>query len=137
MASLARPIDIRLPATSAGAFCAFWDEEEGTWSTRGLVLLSIEDGINGPELLCQTTHLTLFGALLDTLVKVVRCSTASEVFSAKGFENLGKGNWLSYTYVPCIVSCSATSVAEILCFVPVPPVALVRHSPGYPDVFVK
>ncbi|CAE7257532.1 unnamed protein product, partial [Symbiodinium pilosum] len=102
LTSLARPIDIRLPATSAGAFCAFWDEDEGTWSTRGLALLSVEDGIDGPELLCQTTHLTLFGALLDTLIKVVQCSTASEVFSAEGFENLGKGKWLSYTYVPCI-----------------------------------
>ena len=109
MASLAKPIDIRLPATSAEAICAFWDEAEATWSTRGLVRLTYGSGGNGPELLCQTTHLTLFGALVNKLAQVVKCSTAVQILSPKGFEKLGKGDWFLTT--PSIVACSAAQLA--------------------------
>ena len=106
MPSLAKPINIRLSTNSAAASCAFWDEEEATWSTRGLRRLSFEDGAG---LLCQTTHLTLFGAVLDAFLRVVRCSTASQVFSLEGFQNLGRGAWLSYSST--IISFSAARAA--------------------------
>ena len=33
----------------------------------------------------------VFGAVLETFLQVLRCSTAAQVFSAEGFENLSKG----------------------------------------------
>ena len=154
MTSLTSPIEIRMPAESQGAFCAFWDEETASWSTRGLTLVSLEDGPNGPEVVCQTTHLTLFGAVLDTLIRVVRCSTASQVFSAQGFENLGKGKWLPYA--PSIITCSAArqegaaQAAHVTCpvtfefspdtsqgFVPLASHALVCHMPRQTAALVE
>ena len=108
MPSLVKPIKIRLSTTSEmseAALCSFWDEENVTWSSRGLSRLSFEDG----ELLCQMTHLTIFGAVVDAFLRVVQCSTASEVFSAEGFQNIGKGAWLRFT--PSIVTCSAARAA--------------------------
>ena len=102
MPSLAKPMSIRLFTNSSAASCAFWDEENAIWSARGLSRLSFEDGVG---LLCQTTHLTLFGAVLDAFLRVLQCSTASEVFSSEGFQNIGRGEWLPYT--PSIVTFSA------------------------------
>jgi len=41
---------------------------------------------------CATTHLTLFGALLEEFVKAIECSNA-QLLSKEGFENVLKGDW--------------------------------------------
>ncbi|CAE7035569.1 ATRN [Symbiodinium natans] len=93
MPSLARPIEVLIVGATEGSWCAFWDEERrypdmrlsltlnffkedtGTWSSEGLRAVSFR----------------VFGAVLETFLQVLRCSTAAQVFSAEGFENLSKG----------------------------------------------
>ncbi|CAE7554155.1 rngB [Symbiodinium sp. CCMP2592] len=108
MPSLAQPIEIRLPGASEEAQCAFWDEETSAWSSKGLLRLAHEDG----ELICQTSHLTVFGAVLDVLLQVIRCSTASQVLSAEGFANFGKGTWTGRS--PTVIAFIAVFVFVLL-----------------------
>ena len=57
------------------------------------------DDWHGPALqvLCSTTHLSIFGGVFEVFVgdiaQVLRCSTASLVFSAEGLGRLGVDSW--------------------------------------------
>ncbi|CAE7773231.1 rngB, partial [Symbiodinium sp. CCMP2456] len=97
-------------AEGGSAQCAFWDEETSAWSSTGLRRLAYQDG----ELICQTSHLTVFGAVLDVLLQVIRCSTASQVLSAEGFANFGKGTWTGRS--PTVVAFIAVFVFVLLLF---------------------
>ncbi|OLQ14692.1 Attractin-like protein 1 [Symbiodinium microadriaticum] len=108
MPSLVQPIEIRLPGANEEAQCAFWDEETSAWSSTGLLRLAYQDG----ELICQTSHLTVFGAVLDVLLRVIRCSTASQVLSAEGFANFGKGTWTGQS--PTVIAFIAVFVFVLL-----------------------
>ena len=108
MPSLVQPIEIRLPGANEEAQCAFWDEETSAWSSTGLLRLAYKDG----ELICQTSHLTVFGAVLDVLLRVIRCSTASQVLSAEGFANFGKGTWTGRS--PTVIAFIAVFVFVLL-----------------------
>ena len=108
MPSLVQPIEIRLPGANEEAQCAFWDEETAAWSSTGLLRLAYKDG----ELICQTSHLTVFGAVLDVLLRVIRCSTASQVLSAEGFANFGKGTWTGRS--PTVIAFIAVFVFVLL-----------------------
>jgi len=108
MPSLVQPIEIRLPGANEEAQCAFWDEETSAWSSTGLLRLAYKDG----ELICQTSHLTVFGAVLDVLLRVIRCSTASQVLPADGFANFGKGTWTGRS--PTVIAFIAVFVFVLL-----------------------
>ncbi|CAE7204363.1 gefF [Symbiodinium natans] len=108
MPSLARPIEVLILGATEGSRCAFWDEDTGTWSSEGLRAVSFRDG----ELLCQTSHLTVFGAVLETFLHVLRCSTAAQVFSAEGLQNLSKGTWPGHA--AAIITFSALFICLLL-----------------------
>ena len=62
-----------------------------------------EDGVrrssrfeDADEFVCLTSHLTIFGAVLEAVLQVLQCSTASEVLSVDGLQNLGNAQWLHY-----------------------------------------
>ena len=48
---------------------------------------------------CLTRHLTIFAVVLEKVVLVLRCSTASDILSIEGFQNLFRSQWLSH--LPC------------------------------------
>lgn len=58
------------------------------------------------EIRCSTTHLSIFGGIIEVLVanllQVLTCSTAAAVFSAEGLRNLFKSQWPTQT--PSLVS---------------------------------
>lgn len=64
--------------------CVFWNETEKQWSTEGVVRME------GPpeELICATTHLTLFSAILRQL----ECLNV-QVFSSASFQMAGSRPW--------------------------------------------
>ncbi|CAE8644551.1 unnamed protein product [Polarella glacialis] len=86
---------------SAGATCAFWDEEAGAWSAEGVKRVQFSPGesasLTGP-LVCATSHLTIFAAVIGLLaaaifgtsqvLQTLVCSNAASIFSAKGAQAL-------------------------------------------------
>eukprot|EP00913_Durusdinium_trenchii_P030070 g28179.t1 len=68
MKSLRKPMVVvmKLTGQEGNATCAYWDEDEYRWSTEGVTAL----GTTNSELRCETTHLSIFGAvLLSTLLQ--------------------------------------------------------------------
>jgi len=91
---LPEPLELTIPLnasnnTEATGECAFWDTSTNSWSTEGVSTLSV--GLN--EVVCQTTHLSLFGFIIRTIVQVFVCSAAAAIFSEQGLQNLGQGTW--------------------------------------------
>ena len=60
--------------------CAFWDEEQGAWSTEGVRLASqmhLDDmGLEGTW--CVSSHLSIFAAFLDLLLDCTNANVLSE-----------------------------------------------------------
>ena len=74
------------------ARCVFWDEDAGSWSREGLARSEQSDGF-----VCLTSHLTIFGVVfLEAVGRAFRCSSASDVLSVEGLQNLGTTRWLTY-----------------------------------------
>ncbi|CAE7205825.1 Zan [Symbiodinium sp. CCMP2456] len=94
MPALSAPIEIHLPDANTQAICAFWDEAASTWSTKGVQRV---ESWEGEGILCRTSHLTVFAAIFDTFVNVLRCSTAAQIFSPESFMNLGSSAWVHYS----------------------------------------
>jgi len=87
---LSDSIKVALPVNrSEGMQCAYWDEQRLVWATDGL---SIEDGALGSPLVCKSSHLTLFGAILRGFVDSLVCSQAGRL-NAEAISSLGKGDW--------------------------------------------
>ncbi|CAK9114800.1 unnamed protein product, partial [Durusdinium trenchii] len=61
MKSLREPMVVvmKLTGQEGNATCAYWDEDEHRWSREGITAL----GTANSELRCETTHLTIFGAV--------------------------------------------------------------------------
>lgn len=88
---LTEPIAVSLPANfTPGMQCAYWDEQEDRWSTRG-VSVSNETG-PGKQIVCLTTHLTLFGAIFQGFADTFMCSQF-RLFTAEAIARLAKGSW--------------------------------------------
>lgn len=80
MKSLRKPMVVvmKLTGQEGNATCAYWDEDEYRWSTEGVTAL----GTTNSELRCETTHLSIFGAvLLSTLLQQELASPDCEVGS--------------------------------------------------------
>ena len=64
------PVKISLPLTSSRAsYCGFWDVNREVWSDAGCWTHEVTED----TLVCQCTHLTLFGGFLQAL-KTLDCS---------------------------------------------------------------
>lgn len=67
------PMEFTLPVPySDGVACAYWDTGLEGWSTRGVTTSA--DNTPGDPLICRTTHLTLFAAILMGFVNTIVCS---------------------------------------------------------------
>eukprot|EP00439_Symbiodinium_sp_Y106_P079588 s2050_g18.t1 len=81
------PMEIVLKVKSPNATCAYWDEDESRWSSKGLTALSNTAG----QLTCLTTHLSIFTGVLQIIVEraaaVISCSRW-DLMSEKGLQKL-------------------------------------------------
>ena len=68
MSGLEPPLKIVLD-TEADAKCAFWDEEVAKWSPDRVRTLSSSNS----TLACSTTHLSIFGGVVEAVLKLVSC----------------------------------------------------------------
>ena len=95
---MVEPLELKFEGSqelrSQRARCKWWDAEAEAWA---------EDGVrrsfrpeHAEEFVCLTSHLTIFGAVLEAVRLVLQCSTASEVLSVDGLQNLGTAQWLHY-----------------------------------------
>eukprot|EP00933_Yihiella_yeosuensis_P055539 TRINITY_DN5436_c0_g2_i2.p1 TRINITY_DN5436_c0_g2~~TRINITY_DN5436_c0_g2_i2.p1 ORF type:complete len:819 (+),score=169.54 TRINITY_DN5436_c0_g2_i2:185-2458(+) len=75
---------------SANLSCGYFDEDTKAWSNRGVRKMPRQGGDNQTNLVCETTHLTIFAALLNAFLSTLKCSNAQGLFSAKGAEMLLK-----------------------------------------------
>jgi len=85
---LAEPILLSLPISyTLGMECAYWDENKTQWSSEGVTL------VHGSEqLVCATSHLSFFGAVMRGMMKSLQCSQAS-LFTVESYRALGEGAW--------------------------------------------
>lgn len=82
ISELVEPIEISLPLTSSDAIqCAYWDEKESAWSRRGL--FTKPPVHPGDNVACQTTHLSLFGAVGFGAVSTVNCARYDALYRAQ------------------------------------------------------
>ena len=98
VSGLTKPLELRFEglerfneSSLQQARCVFWDEESGSWSREGVTRSEQSEGF-----VCLTSHLTLFGVFLEAVGRAFRCSSASEVLSVEGLQNLGTTEWLTY-----------------------------------------
>jgi len=113
---LADPIEVVFTvSTNDSLGCAFVDETEGRWSAVGVWRHAFADG----RLICRTSHLTIFGAVLDGFLSAFRCTQAS-LLSKEGYQALvNTPNW--YYQTPClilwVVLLALSSVQFLACLV--------------------
>merc|ERR1712100_997624 len=67
-----KPLTLKLGKPSledpnAEAQCSYWDDENKVWTPQGLTSRLDENG----NLVCETTHLTMFSAIAKNLEKVL------------------------------------------------------------------
>lgn len=90
---LSAPILVVLPANfSAGLSCSSWDETNLVWTSRGLT----SGGSPGGQLVCATTHLTLFAAIWRGITSTIMCSQAL-LLTEEGIKELLEPDWLLTT----------------------------------------
>jgi len=68
--------------------CAFWDEENSVWITEGMS----RDESDPDRLVCVTTHLTVFGAVIQGALGALQCGNV-EILTEKGLNRMWKGDW--------------------------------------------
>eukprot|EP00971_Amphidinium_carterae_P210237 4171201-Amphidinium_carterae.1 len=68
IADLTEPIEVSLsvPNKTDDMVCGWFDEDTGLWRTDNIELL---DG-SGDNFICGTTHLTIFGAIIEAVTKL-------------------------------------------------------------------
>ncbi|OLP78164.1 Actin-fragmin kinase [Symbiodinium microadriaticum] len=83
-ASLPEPLQLTLaPDASNDTTCVFWNETLQRWSTEGVTRVQGR----GRELVCETTHLSIFAGIEGFLTEVVlsfQCNNALLLFSRSG-----------------------------------------------------
>ena len=103
--NLAEPMEFLLPVSAENATCAYFDEEALRWSTEGVETIATSSG----QVICRTSHLSIFGGVLGfvfgNIVSVLKCSTASQIFSAEGVAKLGQHQWLSHSASMLVFAC--------------------------------
>jgi len=86
--NLAEPILLSLPTNyTPGMECAYWDESKAQWSSAGVTVVP-----RSGQLVCATTHLSFFGAVIRGIMKSLTCSQAV-MFSEQSFSALKEGVW--------------------------------------------
>jgi len=85
IADLTEPIEVSLsvPNKTEDMVCGWFDEETNDWRTDNIELV---DG-SGDNFICATTHLTIFGAIVEGIVGTLKCSNA-DLLSEKGIRSL-------------------------------------------------
>eukprot|EP00931_Biecheleriopsis_adriatica_P088725 TRINITY_DN6297_c0_g1_i5.p1 TRINITY_DN6297_c0_g1~~TRINITY_DN6297_c0_g1_i5.p1 ORF type:complete len:1452 (-),score=211.50 TRINITY_DN6297_c0_g1_i5:137-4078(-) len=73
--------------------CVFWDEEANTWSTEGITRIHSAGTDVSEPLVCATTHLSIFGSILKSIVRAITCSNMQALFSLQGLERLKAHGW--------------------------------------------
>eukprot|EP00930_Biecheleria_cincta_P066669 TRINITY_DN5289_c0_g1_i1.p1 TRINITY_DN5289_c0_g1~~TRINITY_DN5289_c0_g1_i1.p1 ORF type:complete len:1030 (+),score=117.64 TRINITY_DN5289_c0_g1_i1:1-3090(+) len=87
---LSEPILIKVSGdASENVECMFWNTSLGNWSGEGL---SRQDG-KGSELVCSTTHLSLFAGIVKKIGQTLLCSNADSLFSHAAWTNISKVGW--------------------------------------------
>lgn len=95
---LTEPIALSLPVNvTPGMKCAYFDEEKKEWSTDGV---TVDETAPAGALVCLTTHLSLFGAIVQGLVATIVCSQLS-LLNLEAIGELVVGTW--YTGVGSII----------------------------------
>lgn len=91
--SLSAPITFTLPAAcEEGVTCVYWDEEALAWSSRGVSVNS--QSTFGMPIICDTWHLSLFGALYQGFLDALLCNQLS-LFNVAAFLEVLYGDWRS------------------------------------------
>lgn len=86
------PLELFLQGTAdPKAVCVFWDEQAGDWSRAGVQRVSSDPS----KLICSTTHLSIFAAIIEAIEDTFSCSQAAAIFSSEGFHALFSGDWWS------------------------------------------
>lgn len=86
------PLELVLQGTAdPKAVCVFWDEQAGDWSKEGVQRVSSDPS----KLVCSTTHLSIFAAIIEAIEDTFSCSQAAAIFSSEGFRSLFSGDWWS------------------------------------------
>lgn len=87
---LQEPISIAMPVNASdGMECAYWDEQQLVWSTEGMLPAgSSADGL----LVCKTTHLSLFGAIIRGFISSFECSQVG-LLNAEAISRIFEGDW--------------------------------------------
>ncbi|CAJ1381812.1 unnamed protein product [Effrenium voratum] len=102
MSRLSSPMVLSVESFDPNATCAYWDEDQGMWSQSGVEKVGYEQG----KLMCRTEHLSIFGALMESIFKdvaaVLKCSTAWQLVSVEGIKKIGEPGWTGYP--PSIVT---------------------------------
>jgi len=88
VSGLLEPIILVLPVTDADAICVWWDADLLDWSDEGMTIVNF----TGTELVCATTHLTLFAAIVRGFVDTVECSQVT-LLSRQGVVAISDGDW--------------------------------------------
>lgn len=85
------PVTFSLPLNhSASLLCGYYDEEALAWSLKGTAV----SGASGPSglLLCETWHLSIFGAILKGVTATLACSNFG-IFSEGALSLFLEGAW--------------------------------------------
>jgi len=90
IADLTEPIEVSLsvPNKTDDMVCGWFDEDTGLWRTDNIELL---DG-SGDNFICGTTHLTIFGAIIEGVLGAIACSNA-DLLTPKGLSRLADDVW--------------------------------------------
>lgn len=93
---LTEPITVTLFVNDSHLYdCGYWDNSTSSWKTKGLTTKH-EPNV----LICSTTHLTLFGAILKGFLDTLRC-TQLELLSREALREIGSSGWYGTPVAVC------------------------------------
>eukprot|EP00930_Biecheleria_cincta_P035597 TRINITY_DN2447_c0_g1_i1.p1 TRINITY_DN2447_c0_g1~~TRINITY_DN2447_c0_g1_i1.p1 ORF type:complete len:730 (+),score=115.38 TRINITY_DN2447_c0_g1_i1:622-2811(+) len=72
--------------------CVFWNETLNTWDNSGVTKVEHD----GPDLICATTHLSIFAAVTGFFAEVgraIECSNGVFLFSQASADNISNTHW--------------------------------------------
>lgn len=93
--SLPEPIEFELPINFTERMeCSFWDDSLEEWSKKGVNVHANATLDN--FLMCETYHLSLFGAIIEGVILTLKCSNFA-LFSGEALKNVFLGGWLQNT----------------------------------------
>lgn len=91
VSGLQQAIRFGLPVNySLGLGCFFFDEDTGSWSNKGMGLAGVTEA--GGRLFCETTHLSIFGAIFRGIVTTLSCANFG-LFNSEAVARISQGRW--------------------------------------------